>query len=61
MKLLTLWIKERNSLFRGDLVLIVADMGTEKTSVRAGVIRCKARHHTILCDKTNATVTNEKD
>ena len=36
VKRLTLWIKERNSLLRGDFVLIVTDMGTEKTSVRAG-------------------------
>ena len=36
VKLLTLWIKERNSSLREDFVLIVADMGTEKTSVRAG-------------------------
>ena len=27
---------ERKSLLRGDFVLIVADVGTEKTSVRAG-------------------------
>ena len=38
MKLLTLWIKERNFFLRGDDVLIVADMGTEKTSIRAGGI-----------------------
>ena len=62
MKLLTLWIKEKNSLLREDFVLIVADMGTEKTSVRAGgCIKCKARHHTSLCDKPNATVTKEED
>ena len=36
MRLLILWIKERNSSLREDFVLIVADMGTEKTSVRAG-------------------------
>ena len=35
-KTLTLWIKERNSSLREDFVLIVAGMGTEKTSVRAG-------------------------
>ena len=36
VKILTLWIKERTFLLRGDFVLIVADMGREKTSVRAG-------------------------
>ena len=39
MKLLTLWIKEGNSSLREDFVLIVADMGTRKTSVRAGVYK----------------------
>ena len=24
-------------------------------------MKCKARHHTNLCDKTNATVTKEQD
>ena len=26
-----------------------------------GCIKCKARHHNSLCDKTNATVTKEQD
>ena len=33
----------------------------ENKCKKRGCIKCKARHHTSLCDKTNATVTKEHD